>query len=68
MNVHQAADYLGVAEDTLYKHATKGTVPAFKLGSLWRFRKRDLDEWIDRQIDQQLEKTKSEAASQQPPP
>jgi len=47
MDIRQAADYLGVSADTLYRYASEGFVPAFKLGNRWRFRKSLLDGWMD---------------------
>ena len=51
MDIRQASDYLGISPDTLYKYASEGFVPAFKLGNRWRFKRSRLDEWIDRQSD-----------------
>lgn len=47
MDIRQAADYLGISGDTLYRYASEGFVPAFKLGNRWRFRKSLLDAWMD---------------------
>jgi excisionase family DNA binding protein len=48
MDIRQAADYLGVSADSLYRYAATGFIPAFRLGNRWRFRKSRLDEWMDR--------------------
>jgi len=47
MDIRQAADYLGISGDTLYRYASEGFVPAFKLGNRWRFKKSLLDAWMD---------------------
>ena len=52
MDIRQAADYLGISPDSLYKSASENTIPAFKLGNRWRFKRSRLDEWMDRQSDQ----------------
>ena len=52
MDIRQASEYLGISSDTLYKYASEGFVPAFKLGNRWRFKRSRLDEWMDRQSDQ----------------
>jgi excisionase family DNA binding protein len=52
MDIRQASDYLGISPDTLYKYASEGFVPAFKLGNRWRFKRSRLDEWMDRQSEQ----------------
>jgi excisionase family DNA binding protein len=49
MDIRQAADYLGISGDTLYRYASENFVPAFKLGNRWRFRKSLLDDWMDQQ-------------------
>lgn len=46
MDIRQAAEYLGISSDTLYKYASEGLVPAFKLGNRWRFKKTLLDSWM----------------------
>lgn len=46
MNIHQTAAYLGISEDTLYRYASTGLLPAFKLGNRWRFKRSLLDAWI----------------------
>ena len=51
MNVEQAARYLGVSPDTLYKYLSEGKVPAFKLGNRWRFKKDLLDRWMEKKSE-----------------
>ena len=47
MDIRQASEYLGISGDTLYRYASEGFVPAFKLGNRWRFKKSLLDSWMD---------------------
>jgi len=47
MNIKEVAGYLGVHTSTIYKHAQQGSIPAFKIGSDWRFSKKHIDLWID---------------------
>ena len=49
MDIRQASDYLGISPDTLYKYASEGFVPAFKLGNRWKFKKSILDTWMEDQ-------------------
>jgi excisionase family DNA binding protein len=42
----QAAGFLGVHPKTLQKMARDGRVPAHRIGTLWRFRISELDEWL----------------------
>ena len=46
-NIRQAAQYLGVSPDTLYKYVGEQRIPAFKLGNRWRFKKSKLDQWME---------------------
>jgi excisionase family DNA binding protein len=46
MTLPQLADYLSMAERTIYLWAQQGRVPAFKLGTSWRFRKSEIDAWM----------------------
>jgi len=48
MNIRQASQYLGVSPDTLYKYVGEQSIPAFKLGNRWRFKKSRLDQWMER--------------------
>ena len=50
MTIKDVAGYLGVHPMTIYKFAQKGKIPAFKIGSDWRFHRKYIDEWIDRQM------------------
>jgi excisionase family DNA binding protein len=63
MNVEQAAHYLGVSPDTLYKYLSEGRVPAFKLGNRWRLKKTTLDRWMERQSQTRESKTSRKAAA-----
>lgn len=47
MDIRQASEYLGISGDTLYRYASEGFIPAFKLGNRWRFKKSLLDTWMD---------------------
>ena len=47
MDIRQASGYLGISGDTLYRYASEGFIPAFKLGNRWRFKKSLLDAWMD---------------------
>ena len=48
MDIRQASEYLGISGDTLYRYASEGFIPAFKLGNRWRFKRSLLDAWMVR--------------------
>jgi excisionase family DNA binding protein len=66
MDIRQASDYLGISADTLYKYASEGFVPAFKLGNRWRFKRSRLDEWMDRQSDLHAAETEIDPEKKKP--
>ena len=49
LTLQELSAYLKIAEKTLYGYAQKGIIPGIKIGSAWRFRKADIDGWLDRQ-------------------
>ncbi|MHB1959446.1 MAG: helix-turn-helix domain-containing protein [Acidobacteriaceae bacterium] len=49
MDIRQAAAYLGISSDSLYKYAAESVIPAFKLGNRWRFKRSLLDSWMELQ-------------------
>ncbi|MBI3184678.1 MAG: helix-turn-helix domain-containing protein [Myxococcales bacterium] len=48
MTVHDVARYLNVDEKTVYRLAQRGELPGFKVAGTWRFKKDDIDAWIER--------------------
>lgn len=46
LSVADIAEYLGVKKDTVYKWLSKRTIPAHKVGRLWKFKKDEVDEWV----------------------
>jgi len=49
MTVREVADYLNVDEKTVYRLSKNGRLPGFKVAGAWRFKKEDIEEWIERQ-------------------
>ena len=49
LTVKELADYLKIAEKTAYRFVAEGKIPAFKVGSAWRFKKDAIDAWIKNQ-------------------
>ena len=48
MSVKEVAEYLGVCQMTVYRHAERGKIPAIKIGRLWKFRKKIIEKWLIR--------------------
>lgn len=50
LNITEACEYLRIAKPTLYKYIRKGEVPAFKMGSVWKFHKESLETWVKERV------------------
>lgn len=46
MTIREVAEYLKVTEKTTYRLAAEGSVPGFKVGGSWRFRRSEIEKWI----------------------
>ena len=49
LTLREVAAYLKLAEKTAYKLAAAGKLPGFKVGGSWRFKREDIDRWIEEQ-------------------
>jgi PTS system nitrogen regulatory IIA component len=50
MTVEEVARYLRVSERTVYEWAQKGEIPAGKLGTTWRFKRSEIERWVDKRL------------------
>jgi excisionase family DNA binding protein len=46
LTLDEVAAYLKAGKRTIYRLVADKKLPAFKLGSTWRFRRQDIDRWI----------------------
>ena len=53
MTIEEVAEYLRVSERTVYDWAQKGDLPGGKLGTTWRFKRSDVENWVNSRISQQ---------------
>ncbi|MRG71100.1 helix-turn-helix domain-containing protein [Alphaproteobacteria bacterium HT1-32] len=49
LTIKEVAAYLKLTEKTAYRLAAEGGIPGFKVGGSWRFRRREIEKWIDEQ-------------------
>lgn len=49
LTLPEVAVLLKVAEKTVYTMAQRGQIPAFKVRGQWRFKRDDIERWIDEQ-------------------
>lgn len=46
LSVDEIAAHLGVNPETIYKWITRKSMPAHKLGRLWKFLASEVDQWV----------------------
>ena len=46
MTLHEVAQFLRCHESTVYRLTKRGQIPAFRLGSEWRFLRSKVEQWI----------------------
>src|SRR6266536_3221915 len=49
LTTEEVLEYLQVNLRTVYRLIKAGKIPAVRVGRQWRFRKRDIDAWLDSQ-------------------
>lgn len=49
LTLKEVALYLKLTEKTAYRLAAEGKLPGFKVGGGWRFKREDIEAWIERQ-------------------
>ena len=50
LTTEEAASYLRIHPRTLARMARHGEIPGLQIGRQWRFRRGDLDAWVDSKI------------------
>jgi len=46
LSVEEIAEYLGVSKDTVYTWISTKSMPAHRLGRLWKFKRDEVDAWV----------------------
>lgn len=59
LDVKEVANMLKVSTRTVIRLAERGDLVAFKIGDLWRFRRSDVNEYIQRQIQRRQQDEQS---------
>lgn len=47
MTLEEVAAYLRLSKDTVYRMAQTGKIPASKVGNQWRFRREEVEAWLE---------------------
>ena len=50
LTIEEVASYLRVSERTVYDWAQKGEIPSGKIGTVWRFKKSDIEKWVNERL------------------
>ena len=50
LSIEEVAECFGVNSTTVYRLAQRGSLPAFKVGSQWRFSEEMLESWVADQV------------------
>ena len=50
LTIEEVAKYLRVSERTVYDWAQKGEIPAGKIGTVWRFKKSEVENWVNARL------------------
>ena len=50
LTIEEVAKYLRVSERTVYDWAQKGEIPAGKIGTVWRFKKSEIERWVNERL------------------
>ena len=46
VSVNDISAHLGVNKDTIHKWIKNGSIPAHRVGKLWKFKISEIDEWV----------------------
>ena len=46
LSVDEIAEHLGIKRDTVYRWITERRMPGHKIRRLWKFNKKEVDEWV----------------------
>lgn len=58
LTIKEVAEDLKTSDKTVRRLLQRGDLPGFKLGSTWRFRRSDIDEWAEKKIREATEGTR----------
>ena len=47
LTIEELSEYLKVSKEKIYRMLQSNEIPAFKIGSQWRFKLSEIEKWID---------------------
>jgi excisionase family DNA binding protein len=48
LTLEQIAEYLQMSTSSIYKMAQAKKIPSYKVGRQWRFKKEEIDKWVEK--------------------
>ena len=64
LTIEEVAKYLRVSDRTVYDWAQKGEIPAGKIGTVWRFKKSEVEKWGNERLSSSSNTKKTDDAVQ----
>jgi excisionase family DNA binding protein len=58
LTAKEVAEYLNIHPLTVHRYAREGRIPAFKIGTDWRFHKNYIEKWIKQKVTSNYENRK----------
>lgn len=46
LSVEEISQHLGVSKETIYRWLERESIPAHRIGKLWKFKASEVDKWI----------------------
>lgn len=62
LTIEEVAGYLRVSDRTVYDWAQKGEIPAGKIGTVWRFKKAEVERWVNDRLSAGIDNASSKQA------
>ena len=59
MTPEELAEYLRVSRQTIYNLLWRGEIPGMKVGTHWRLKKTDVEEWISQKGQERIKRRKN---------
>jgi PTS system nitrogen regulatory IIA component len=50
LTIEEVAKYLRVSERTVYDWSQRGEIPSGKIGTVWRFKKSEIEKWVNNRL------------------
>jgi len=60
LTIEEVANYLRVSDRTVYDWAQRGEIPAGKIGTVWRFKKSEVEKWVNDRLSSSDKRMKND--------